>query len=129
MLLIHKNTKTPCNGEVSVDLSAVFGIFSEVTFTPRGMVVRNSSIESRGKKSDLSKVAFVCKKCSEELTIEEIVISCNHCYNFFPVDELVVTKELGGVYCKKGANKIFGEDVETIPLLDIINKKEVLILR
>jgi hypothetical protein len=129
MLIIHKNSKHPCNGEVSVDLSAIFGIFSEVTFTPRGIVVRNSSIESRGSKSDFSKIVFVCKTCSEELTTKEIAVCCNHCYKYFSVEDLVITKELGGVYCKSGATKLFGREVETIPLLDVINKREVLIVR
>ena len=130
MLIMHKGTKNPCNGEVAIDLTGIFAIFSEVSFTPKGIVVRNSCIESRSKEEgDFSKVNFICKECSQPLTVKDIVIACNHCYGYFPPEELVVMKTIGGTYCRKGVKELFKNTKDTIPLMEILTRKEVLIIR
>lgn len=80
-----------CSGHLCVDVSDMFIIRSpSLAFSPSG--IRVGVLEITGKDSTSNDIKFICSKCSQTLSIQEIkeksVCECSVCQTKHPVSEM-----------------------------------------
>jgi len=111
--------------EAKLNLNSYIEINGKPTLTKKGLVVSKIEVLRKPVKSIELPTEFYCPHCEMIIPVEEILLECSHCYEFFPVTDLVVFEEIGGAYCKESQKLYEKEKLTSIPVLSIIHKMSI----
>lgn len=103
-----------CSGHLSVDVSDMFCIRSpSLAFSPAGLTI--GVLEITGKNFKMEQVKFICSRCEQQLSIEEVVeksiCQCVLCKEIKPAAEMFSANETMLV-CENCVNIITGKSKE-----------------
>jgi len=115
-MLYHDKCGNILKAEISPDmvkLLASFSIQGKFTAKVKEMVLY---------KTDTMKIplSYFCIRCNKTIeNIEEIVFICSNCGRDFPLSDLKIPAESGGIFCKKCSERFEGETLYNFSLKDI----------
>jgi len=71
-----------------------------------GLSISHISLKCKQQRVVDVRTRFYCTSCKKEIDVNEILIECTHCYDFFEPEDLTVFRDYGGYYCPKEAKKL-----------------------
>lgn len=117
-----------CSGKIHFDLGTGFSLHGHGMVNSQGMVITEITFEPLCDESDIE-ITYFCYDCNEEISEEELILECTHCFQGFPLKDLAVIEKMSGVYCEKGINQLkedFPEDSKITSVSEIIKNVKIL---
>jgi hypothetical protein len=80
-------------------------------------------VNSRGLKTNVCEIiqvnttgptAFYCPECKEDVPLENAVVQCQMCGDFFELGNCYRSTKSGGMYCEAHAREFFPGEIERL---------------
>jgi uncharacterized protein YlaI len=97
-MFLHKK----CKSNVFLDLTDNLKITANFSVTDEGISISVADIES----VENPEIIFMCKECDSEVSLDEIEVNCDECWNKFNIEDLFVLRNSSGIFCKDCLDKL-----------------------
>jgi DNA-directed RNA polymerase subunit RPC12/RpoP len=106
-----------CGGIIRADVTESIYLHGSFLYSRQGIVLRKLNVDWKKTKIVPKYICTDCNKVVETSEMEEI---CNHCGEWFPLEELRIPSNNSCTYCLQHVNELFSAPYFNV--LTILNK-------
>ena len=89
-----------CKGTVLIDVTSSYKLLAQVTQNKESDGLRTTEIHVYNTKEVCSELVYWCVKCDEEVSLDDVEVSCRNCGEPMTIEASQVALDTGGIWCE-----------------------------